>query len=130
MVSGEFNTFNGVSTPKLVMLNANGSIDTNFKVKAFNEGGTSKFALQLEDGLIAVSGYFLTYNGISRTNFMIIDAKGDLVSGMNNTGMVGGLISRMYETRSDDGKRALLLLGDFYKFDNIDTRGITRITIE
>ena len=61
---------------------------------------------------------------------MIIDAKGDLVKGMNNTGLVGGLISKMYETKSDDGKRAILLLGDFFKFDNIDARGITRITIE
>lgn len=130
MLTGDFKTFNGVNTPKLVMLNSNGTIDNTFKVKAFNEGSNTRYALQLEDGLIAVSGYFLSYNNIARTNFMIIDAKGDLVKGMNNTGLVGGLISKMYETKSDDGKRAILLLGDFFKFDNIDARGITRITIE
>lgn len=130
LLTGDFRTFNNVSTPKIVMLNTNGAIDNNFKVKPFNESAQTKYAIQLEDGLIAVSGYFLQYNNIARTNFMIIDQQGNLVKGMNNSGLVNGLISKIIETKSDDGKRALLLLGDFNKFDNIDARGITRITIE
>jgi hypothetical protein len=77
-----------------------------------------------------VSGSFIEYNQISRSNFMIIDNKGELVKGMNNTGLVNGFINKVIETKSDDGKRALLLLGEFTKFDNVDARSITRITIE
>jgi len=129
IITGAFKTFNNVASLGMVMLNANGSIDTNFKVKSFGDG-TPIYALQMDDGLIAVSGIFKIYNNISRSNFLIMDSSGELVKGMNNSGVVNGYITKIIETQSDDGKRALLLLGDFTKFDNIDARGITRITIE
>ena len=129
IITGGFKTFNNVASPQMVMLNANGTVDNTFKPKELNEGFIS-YALQLEDGNIAVSGSFGEYGGIARSNFLIIDSKGDLVKGMNNTGYVDREIFKIIETKSDDGKRALLLLGDFDKFDNIDARKITRITIE
>lgn len=129
MVVGAFVTFNGVTTPKMVLLNEDGKIDNTFKVKDFGRGFPS-YAKQLDDGLIAVSGPFSEYNGIVRQSFMIIDSKGDLVPGMNNSGELRGYAYRIVETNSDDGKRALLLLGDFSKFNNIDARNITRLIIE
>lgn len=129
ILTGGFRTFNNVNTLKMVMLNSNGSVDNTFKVKDFGDG-TPNYAHQLDDGLIVVSGSFIEYNQISRSNFMIIDNKGELVKGMNNTGLVNGFINKVIETKSDDGKRALLLLGEFTKFDNVDARSITRITIE
>ena len=130
LVTGEFKTFNNVTSANMIMLNTNGSVDNNFKVKSFGDNVNLSYGLLMDDGLIAVSGIFNSYNNISRSNFMILDSAGDLVKGMNNTGLVNGYITNIIETQSDDGKRALLLLGDFTKFDNVDARGITRITIE
>ncbi len=129
LITGNFRTFNGFLSPRMVMLNANGSIDETFKVKDFGDGYPA-YALQLEDGKIAVGGDFIIYDNISRSKFMILDSSGDLVKGMNNSGTVDGSILRIIETSSDDGKKALLLLGSFSKFDNVDARNITRITIE
>lgn len=129
VLTGGFKMFNNVNSPYLILLNSNGSIDNTFKVKSFGTGSAG-YAKQLDDGLIVVSGGFKEYNGIARSGFMILDSKGDLVKGMNNSGLVQGYISKVIETKSDDGKRALLLLGGFSKFDNVDARGITRITIE
>src|SRR5690606_9888225 len=129
VVVGAFTTFNGVTSPRMVLLNSDGKIDNNFKVKGFGRG-EPQYAKQLDDGLIAVTGRFTEYDGIVRQNFMIINSKGDLVAGMNNSGELRGYAYKIIETKSDDGKRALLLLGDFSKFNNIDTRNITRLIIE
>lgn len=129
LLTGNFRTFNGTSSPKMVLLNADGTVDESFQVKSFAEGIPS-YAKQLDDGLIVVAGGFKEYDGIARSGFMIMDAKGDLVPGMNNSGYFNGNLSQVIETTSDDGKRALLLLGSFLKFDNQDARNITRIIIE
>ncbi|MGO1520609.1 MAG: DUF5008 domain-containing protein [Sphingobacterium sp.] len=129
LVTGDFKTFNGQSTPKMVLLNADGTIDENFQVKDFAEGYPS-YAKQLDDGLIVASGGFREYDGIARSGFLIMDSQGDLVPGMNNSGYFSGSLNKVIETQSDDGKRALLLLGEFSKFDNQEARNITRIIIE
>ncbi|MGH2622506.1 MAG: delta-60 repeat domain-containing protein, partial [Sphingobacterium sp.] len=128
-VVGQFVTFNGVTSPRMVLLNSDGKVDNNFKVKDFGRGSPG-YAKQLDDGLIAVSGGFREYGGIVRQNFMIIDSEGDLVPGMNNSGELRGYVYKIIESKSDDGKRALLLLGGFSKFNNIDARNITRLIIE
>lgn len=129
LVIGNFRTFNGEHSPKMVLLNTDGSIDDSFQVKSFAEGYPT-YAKQLDDGLIVVSGAFKEYDGIARSNFLIMDSKGDLIPSMNNSGYFDGHLNKVIETQSDDGKRALLLLGSFTKFDNQDARNITRIIIE
>lgn len=129
LVTGNFRTFNGQSTPKMVLLNSDGTIDDSFQVKDFAEGYPN-FAKQLDDGLIVASGAFKEYDGVARSGFLIMDSKGDLVPGMNNSGYFSGNLNEVIETTSGDGKRALLLLGSFSKFDNRDARNITRIIIE
>ncbi len=126
---GEFRTYNGVASPKMVMLNSDGTIDNTFKVKAFEIGGPS-FAQQLDDGLIVVSGPFNDYNGIVRKRFMILNSAGDLAPGLNTTGLVEGNIFKVVDTFSDDGRRALLLLGNFRKFDEYNPENMIRIIIE
>ncbi|MFZ4260650.1 DUF5008 domain-containing protein [Sphingobacterium sp. HJSM2_6] len=126
---GDFRSFNGVNTPKMVMLNSDGSIDDSFKVQVFDTGSPS-FAQQLDDGLIVVSGQFNNYGGIIRKRFMILDSSGQLASGLNTTGMLNGSLSKVVETQSDDGRRALLLIGYFSKFDEYNPQNIIRLIIE
>ena len=132
LVVGFFKTFNGVSSPNMVLLNYDGSVDQSFKPKIF-DGGTPFFAKQLDDGLTLVSGDFKTYDGVNRQGFLFVDKTGGLAPGYNTIGNLLGSVYRVndaMETKSADGRRALLIVGDFFTFDNVPTNNIVRVTLE
>jgi hypothetical protein len=87
-------------------------------------------ARQLNDGLVVVSGGFKKYNNVTRNGFMVLTSTGEFASGYNATGTFSGGLVDIIETRSADGKRALLLIGSFYRFDNQPVSNIIRITLE
>jgi hypothetical protein len=84
----------------------------------------------LNDGLIVVSGYFKTYDGIARNGFMVLDSTGDLAEGYNATGLFSGRIYDIIETQSEDEKRALLIFGGFNRFNSLPVENIIRVIIE
>lgn len=127
---GSFNSFNGTKVNSMVLLNYDGSIDPSFQAKVF-EGGYPYFVKLLDDGLGIISGDFKTYDGVARNRFMITDIKGDLAAGYNTVGnLAGGGLQDVFETKSADGKRALLLMGSFYLYDNQPTNNIIRVTLD
>ncbi|MES2456011.1 MAG: DUF5008 domain-containing protein [Bacteroidota bacterium] len=126
---GSFSTFNGTKVNSMVLLNYDGSIDPSFTARVF-EGGYPYFVKLLDDGLGVVSGDFKTYDGVARNRFMITDIKGDLADGYNTIGNLGGGLQDVFETKSADGKRALLLMGSFYLFDNLPANNIVRVTLD
>ncbi|MFZ4862360.1 DUF5008 domain-containing protein [Sphingobacterium sp. Mn56C] len=128
IVVGDFNNFNGISTPRMVVLNANGSVYQGFKPFVF-EGGNPNFAQQLKDGLIVVSGSFLRYNGIVRSGFMILNPDGSLHPNYNNTGLFDGSIYKIVETETEDRKRALLIMGRIRLFNNEQVGNLIRIKL-
>ena len=128
VITGNFRAYNGKPVAGIAMLNSDGTLDESFTPKLI-EGGTVDFAKQLNDGLIVVSGYFSTYGGVIRNGFMILDPSGNLANGYNATGMFSGFLSDVFETTSEDGKRALLLMGNFSMFNNEEVRNITRIVL-
>lgn len=130
IVLGAFKTYNGKQAQYMALLNLDGTLDESFKARTFI-GGFPNYAKQLNDGLIVVSGNFLSYDGITRNRFMILNPDGRLAaSNLNATGQFDGVLTRIEETTSEDGKRALLLMGNFIKFDNQDVSNLIRVTIE
>ncbi|MHA4894985.1 DUF5008 domain-containing protein [Pedobacter sp. PWIIR3] len=132
VVVGRFKTFNGVPALNMVQLNYDGSVDVSFKPKAFI-GGQPYFVKQLSDGLSVVAGDFKTYDGVSRSGFVIVDKTGELAAGYNTIGNVIGSTQKLndvLEMQSEDGKRALLLMGRFNTFDSRPYNNIIRVTIE
>lgn len=120
VLAGRFKSFNGKPAAGIVVLNEDGSVDESFKVGVI-EGGLPYYAKQLDDGLIVVSGDFKSYDRVARVGFLITDATGALAQGYNNLGNVTGSahkINDIYETQSADGRRALLIMGDFNRFDD------------
>lgn len=128
-VVGNFKNFNGVPAVSMLLLNYDGSVDETFKTKIFT-GGFPTYAKQLKDGLIVVGGDFKTYDNVNRQGFAILDAKGELADGYNTIGNVLGYITDVKETKSEDNKRALLIVGSFYVFDNQPAYNIVRVTLE
>jgi len=129
LITGTFRHYSGKNAPGIALLNEDGSLDESFKGREF-EGGVVGFARQLYDGLIVVSGGFKKYNNVTRNGFMVLTPTGDFAAGYNATGTFSGGLSDIVETRSADGKRALLLIGGFYRFDNQPVSNIIRITLE
>ncbi|MFB5946836.1 DUF5008 domain-containing protein [Albibacterium profundi] len=129
LLTGSFRTYNGVASEQIVLLNADGTVDESFKPKLIT-GGYIQQARQLSDGKIVVSGYFKSYGGVYRDGFMILESNGDLAPGYNATGAFSGSLWDIIETESEDGKRALLLIGSFWQFDGLPANNIIRVTIE
>ena len=129
IATGIFKTFNGKSAVNIVLLNYDGSVDESFVPKPF-AGGRPSFAKQLSDGLIVVGGDFKAYDGVNKQGFLILNAKGELAPGYNTTGNLLGAIIDVNETKSADNKRALLIIGNFFVFDNKPVSNIVRVTLE
>ena len=132
IVVGRFKTFNGKASLNMVVLNLDGSVDPTFTPKVFG-AGQPYYAKQLSDGLIVVTGDFRNYGGVVRNGFLILNPDGTLADGYNTIGNVSGSTQKffdVYETKSADGKRALMIMGNFYSFDNKPRYNIVRVTLE
>jgi hypothetical protein len=129
LITGAFQHYGGRPAPGIALLNEDGSLDETFAGKVF-DGGYPQFARQLKDGLVVVSGAFKKYNNVTRNGFMVLTPTGDFAPGYNATGIFSGGLSDILETQSADGKRALLLIGSFNRFDNQQVYNITRVTLE
>lgn len=132
LLVGRFKSFNGKESRNMVKINFDGTVDDGFKPKVFI-GGAPYFAKLLDDGLAVVAGDFKNYDKASRNGFMILDGAGDLAEGYNTLGNVLGSQQRIhdvYETKSADNKRALLIMGAFNMFDNQRLFNIVRVVLE
>lgn len=129
LITGAFTKYNGKPVNGMALINEDGSLDESFTAKFF-EGGYPYFARQISNGLIVVSGGFKKYNNITRNGFMVLTPAGLLAPGYNATGPFSGGLSDVIETKSADGKKALLLIGGFNRFDNQPFYNIVRVTIE
>jgi hypothetical protein len=128
MIVGNFRNYNGKPIAYIAMLNEDGTLDQTFVPKQFT-GSQIGFAKQLNTGLIVVSGYFKTYDAITRNGFMVLEPNGSLAVGYNATGLFNGDLSDVVETTSEDGRPALLLIGEFNRFDNEPVNNIIRLII-
>lgn len=130
LLGGRFTTFDGNSAPKLVRLNANGSIDSTFNVGTGFDKYIYAIALQA-DGKIIVGGSFLTYNGFSQKRILRLNANGSLDATFESGAgfskgevrsllvqpddriLVGGTFSGTYKNTNSLRLIRLLKTGDF-----------------
>ncbi len=64
LIGGSFTAYKGAVANRIVKLNSDGSIDSQFEVNtAFNN--VTNVITQLPDGMIAVGGLFTSYNGVN-----------------------------------------------------------------
>lgn len=129
LIVGDFRTYNSTPSYRMALLNEDGTLDPAFIPKEFL-GGNVGYAKQLNDGKIVVSGRFKTYGGIARNGFMILENSGDLAVGYNATGLFDGSVYDIVETVSADERRALLIMGDFYRFNSQPVNNIIRVTLD
>lgn len=131
VLTGKFKNVNGFATNGIALLNADGTVNTNFKSDGV-AGGYATYAQQLSSAghdLIIVSGTFQQYKGIVRQGFMVLDKMGALASGYNNTGAFIGSVRKMIETKSALGNTAVMMIGSISQFDNTPAYNIIRFEV-
>jgi hypothetical protein len=77
-----------------------------------------------------VSGSFTKYNNIIRPGFLILNPDGSLAAGYNNMGLFRGTINGFVELPSSGGMPAVMLVGNFDRFDNKEVGNIVKFRIE
>ena len=129
IITGEFTTYNGAPAVNMARLNIDGTLDNTFSPKPFS-GGSIRGAKLLSNGMIVIFGDFKKYGENTRNGFAVLTPEGGLAPGYNATGIFNGNLFDVIETKSEDGKKALLLIGEFDRFDNTRVQNIIRVTIE
>jgi uncharacterized delta-60 repeat protein len=107
--AGNFLTYNGVSAPGIVRINADGSLDTTFTLPTAVTGGSISVMTWLRDGRIALGGTFTSYNGTTVNRLAIISADGVLDNTFTADAVITGTVGQVLE--QEDGK--LIVTGDF-----------------
>lgn len=127
VVGGAFTTYNGSSSPGLIKLNADGSIDTNFNVGT-GASGTVYSVKKNADGYYVFCGLFGDYNNTqfrSTNNFCHVDDTGQIpafsgyYTGLNTNGAI-----RDIALLSVSGA---FIVGDFTLYGGISTKGVGKL---
>ncbi|OCB75446.1 calcium-binding protein [Flavobacterium crassostreae] len=84
LIAGSFDTFNGISSNKMVRLNPDGSVDATFNVGSGFDANVAALDLQA-DGKILVGGSFTTYNAKTVNRIVRLHSNGSI----DNTFMSG-----------------------------------------
>ena len=119
IIGGEFNTYNGVYTQKLVRLNTDGSLDNSFLNAA--EGDIKTIAIQ-KNGKILIGGDFLGYNGMNINFFARLNSDGNI-----DTSFLGGVDLTVRDIKIQPDSK-IVIGGNFtYYNGGFVRRGIARI---
>jgi uncharacterized delta-60 repeat protein len=122
LVGGDFTTFNGVSSNKMVRLNTDGTLDATFNIGTGFNGAVQSIQIQT-DGKILVAGNFTTFNGITKNRIVRLNIDGTLDSSFNpGTGFNGLVFCIKLQT---DGM--VVAIGNFTTFNGITNNRIARI---
>ena len=122
IVAGDFYTFEGASTNRIVRLNADGTRDNSFNAGTGFNGSTFALAIQ-PDGKILVGGNFTTFNNISSNYIARLNTDGTLdTTFVVGTGFDIGIRALAIQT---DGK--ILVGGAFTTYNGSASKYITRL---
>ena len=125
LVGGNFTTFNGMSTNRLVRLNTDGTLDAMFMSGTGAGGPVNSIALQ-SDGKIYIGGGFTSYNGTPLNRAARLNADGTLDTTFNiGTGLTGTVSAIVIQP---DGK--IILGGTFSSYNGTTVSRIVRLNTD
>jgi uncharacterized delta-60 repeat protein len=126
MIGGQFTTFNGVTVNNIVRLNADGTRDSTFTTNTGTAFDSSAFSIAVQsDGKIVIGGQFTTFNGVTVTRIVRLNADGTRdTSFTTNTGTAFDSTVQTIAVQTD-GK--IVIGGSFFGFSNINRTRLARI---
>jgi uncharacterized delta-60 repeat protein len=95
LIGGDFTTFDGVASSKLIRLNSNGTVDTSFSIGIGFTGAIYAMALQ-PDQKIVIGGSISKYNGQTIGKIIRLNSNGTKdTSFLTGTGFSGGTVQTL-----------------------------------
>lgn len=127
VIGGNFNSYSGNSSPKLVRLNSNGTYDNTFVTGTGFNGAVNDIAI-LSDGSVLVVGDFTTYNGATGLNRIAkLSSSGTLDTVFkNNVGT--GFVSTVKMVKEIPGV-GIMVGGSFGSFNGAAANGIVCLNL-
>lgn len=93
IAGGNFSSYNGTASNKIIRLNTDGTIDSSFSIGTGFDYEPYSIVFQA-DGKIIVGGFFNLYNGISKNNLVRLNADGSIDNSFNiGSGFNSGILS-------------------------------------
>ncbi len=122
LISGYFNSYNGVNINMIARINSDGSLDTSFNP---GSGASSTiYSLLLQpDGKMLIGGAFTSYNGVGRNRIARLNADGTLDTSFDPGSGASNDVRSM--TVQSDGK--ILVGGGFTTYDGVNRGRLARI---
>ena len=125
IASGNHNSYNGTSSPKIIRLNSDGTVDSTFSVGSGFDNIVSCICLQ-SDGKVLACGYFSSYKGTTRNRIVRLNTDGTIDSGFS---VGSGLNSTVYNVKvQTDGK--ILACGSFTSYNGTTRNCIIRLNTD
>jgi uncharacterized delta-60 repeat protein len=130
LIVGDFTSYNGTSSNRIIKLNSDGSIDETFDYGVGFDNRTNTIALQ-SDGKILVGGWFTSYNGTTRNRIIRLNSDGTIDNTFNiGSGFTNPNPSWSGDPVSDikiqsDGK--ILIVGRFLLYNETQSNYIIRL---
>jgi uncharacterized delta-60 repeat protein len=121
LVGGTFSKLGTIPRQNIARLNANGSIDLDFKTIAAN-GAVNAIALQ-QDGKSIVAGNFTSIGGTPRGRVARLDTTGAVDLAFNLSGSANGAINAVAVQK--DGK--IYIAGDFTQIGSVIRNHVARL---
>jgi uncharacterized delta-60 repeat protein len=126
IIGGNFTSYNGLETGRLIRLNTDGSHDTSFNTSIAAGSGIVNKIVQQSDGKIVIVGSFTKYNGITVNRIARILPDGNLdTSFLTGSGAPSNINCIQIQP---DGK--IILAGSFIKFNGLDVNRIIRLNAD
>lgn len=122
VIGGTFYSYNGFSSPRIVRVNADGTVDATFDQTGNGlNGEVYDIAIQ-SDGKIIPTGYFTAYNGIDVGRIVRLNSNGTLDHNFDYTGANATVNSCELQSNQQP-----VVGGEFSSFAGEDKNKITRL---
>ncbi|PZU87622.1 MAG: hypothetical protein DI529_06795 [Chryseobacterium sp.] len=119
---GNFTTYNGAVSTRIVRVNSTGSRDTSF-VSGVGANASVESLLLQENGKVLIAGSFTKYNNITSNYIARLSSTGAFDTTFNNSGTAAN--KAIYKLVSQDNK--YIAIGDFTSYNGFGRNRITRI---
>lgn len=123
IAGGDFISYNGTASNRIIRLNSNGSVDTSFNIGAGFNGSVFSVYIQ-NDGKVLVVGNFSAYGATFVGGIIRLNSNGSIDTSFNNGG--AGFNSVVYKVTNDFTGR-ILIGGNFTEYNGTTTNGIIRL---
>ena len=91
VIGGDFTSYNGTTSNRIIRLNTDGSIDNTFSIGSGFNDRVASIIIQ-SNGKIIVGGNFTSYNGVSSLRIIRLNSDGSKDTGFSSGGFGSGAI--------------------------------------